>query len=457
MPATPSYPHDAVAERAVLAAMVLDRECLHEGLERLEPDHFFVTPHREVFCGLLDLFQGGAAVDAVTLAEALRRRGTLSEVGGLPLILSLVEDVTTVASFSHHVELVERKYLLRALIKISGEIAERAAAGRDEADLLLDEAEAKVFGIAERRIRRDFVAVGDVIGGVFDAVEARSRRQEHISGVETGYPEIDDLTSGLQRQNLVIVAARPGVGKTAFALNIAQNVAVNRRLPVAIFSLEMSNEALAQRLLCTQAKVSLSAVRSGKVPSNAWEKLTEAMNALSRAPIYLDDSPALNILEMRAKARRIKARHDVQLVIVDYLQLVHGHGRYESRQVEIAAVSSFLKSLSKELNVPVVACAQLSRAVERRTSGEPQLSDLRESGAIEQDADLVMFLHAPSEREGEEGDPDYAAVDVIIAKQRNGPTGRVKLMFIKKYTRFERAEFTAPAAGYDYLAEGEVF
>ncbi|UCH77606.1 MAG: replicative DNA helicase [Candidatus Coatesbacteria bacterium] len=445
------YPQSREAERAVLGAMLLDREALHEGLERLAPDYFFEPAHRHIYVGLQELFQANVEADVVALAETLKRLGKLDETGGTAYLVTLVEDLTTVASFTHHLSLLEEKHLLRSLLDVSVDLADRASGERDDPHLLLDETEAKVFAIAERRLRQDFVPVGEVVGGVYDAIEARAKRKEHLSGLETGYLEVDDLTGGLQRQNLIIVAARPSVGKTALALNIAENLAVNKGIPVAIFSLEMSREALAQRLLCSVGRVDLSLVRSGRLSSMMWRPLTEAVNRLAEAPIYVDDSPALNILEIRAKARRIKARRDVQLIVVDYLQMVHGYGRYENRQTEIAAVSSFLKALAKELDVPVVACAQLSRAVERRVSGEPQLSDLRESGAIEQDADVVMFLHRPgSETDGEGSDQLYAETDVILAKQRHGPTGRVKLLFIRKYTRFEnltrREESLSPPA-----------
>ncbi len=440
------YPQSVDAECAVLGAMILDREALHEGLERLEGDYFFVPGHRHIYGGLVDLFKSDADVDIVTLADALKRQGKLDDVGGTPYLLSLVEDITTVASFTHHLRLLEEKYLLRALIDVSVDVAGRASGEREDPHLLIDETEAKVFAIAERRLKQDFVPVGDVIGEVYDAIEARAKRKEHISGLETGYIEVDDLTGGLQKQNLIIVAARPGVGKTALALNITQNLALDHDVPVAFFSLEMSREAMAQRLLCSVARADLALVRAGRLSSVMWRPLTEAVNRLSGAPIYVDDSPTLNVLEMRAKARRIKARRDVKLIIVDYLQMVHGYGRYENRQTEIAAVSSSLKALAKELDVPVLACAQLSRAVERRVSGEPQLSDLRESGALEQDADVVIFLHQPAADRGDDGQ-NYAETDVILAKQRNGPTGRVKLLFVRKYTRFENVTRREDAFG----------
>lgn len=440
------YPQSVEAECAVLGAMILDREALHEGLERLEGDYFFVPGHRHIYAGLVDLFKSDADVDIVTLADILKRQGKLDDVGGTPYLLSLVEDITTVASFTHHIRLLEEKYLLRALIDVSVDVAGRASGEREDPHLLIDETEAKVFAIAERRLKQDFVPVGDVIGEVYDAIEARAKRKEHISGLETGYIEVDDLTGGLQKQNLIIVAARPGVGKTALALNITQNLALDCDVPVAFFSLEMSREAMAQRLLCSVARADLALVRAGRLSSAMWRPLTEAVNRLSGAPIYVDDSPTLNVLEMRAKARRIKARRDVQLIVVDYLQMVHGYGRYENRQTEIAAVSSFLKALAKELDVPVLACAQLSRAVERRVSGEPQLSDLRESGALEQDADVVIFLHQPAADRGDD-EQNYADTDVILAKQRNGPTGRVKLLFVRKYTRFENVTRREDAFG----------
>ncbi len=452
------YPASVEAERAVLGAMVLDRDALHEGLERLAADYFFTPGHRYIYAGLTDLFKSEAEVDVVTLADALKRLGRLDDAGGTAYLLSLVEDVTTVASFSHHLRLLEEKYLLRSLIDVSVDLAARASGEREDPHLLLDETEAKVFSIAERRMKQDFVPVGDVVGEVYDAIEARAKKKEHISGLETGYIEIDDLTGGFQKQNLIILAARPGVGKTALALNVAQNVALEDNVPVAIFSLEMSREALAQRLLCSVARVDLGLARSGRLSSTMWRLLTEAVNRLSAAPIFVDDSPTLNILEIRAKARRIKARRNVRLIVVDYLQMVHGYGRYENRQTEIAAVSSFLKALAKELDVPVLACAQLSRAVERRVSGEPQLSDLRESGALEQDADVVMFLHRPSaDRDGDRDDQHFAETDVIVAKQRNGPTGRVKLLFIRKYTRFENVTRQEGAFGPAVSGAEEAF
>ncbi len=452
------YPASNEAERAVLGAMILDRDALHEGLERLEGEYFFSPNHAQIYAALVDLFKQEADVDVVALADALKRRGKLEDAGGTPYLLSLVEDITTVASFSYHLRLLEEKHVLRSLIDVSVNLADRASGEREDPHLLLDETEAKVFSIAERRLKRDFVPVGDVVGEVYDAIEARSRKKEHISGLETGYLEIDDLTGGFQKQNLIILAARPGVGKTSLALNITQNLALDQNVPVAVFSLEMSREALAQRLMCSVARVDVAQARSGRLSSMMWRPLTEAVNRLSGAPIYVDDSPTLNVLEMRAKARRIKARRDVQLVVVDYLQMVHGYGRYENRQTEIAAVSSFLKALSKELDVPVLACAQLSRAVERRVSGEPQLSDLRESGALEQDADVVMFLHQPAaEGDGDGDERQFAETDVIVAKQRNGPTGRVKLLFIRKYTRFENAARREDAFGPAPSGEEEAF
>ncbi len=452
------YPASNEAERAVLGAMILDRDALHEGLERLEGEYFFSPNHAQIYAALVDLFKQEAGVDVVALADALKRRGKLEDAGGTPYLLSLVEDITTVASFSYHLRLLEEKHVLRSLIDVSVNLADRASGEREDPHLLLDETEAKVFSIAERRLKRDFVPVGDVVGEVYDAIEARSRKKEHISGLETGYLEIDDLTGGFQKQNLIILAARPGVGKTSLALNITQNLALDQNVPVAVFSLEMSREALAQRLMCSVARVDVAQARSGRLSSMMWRPLTEAVNRLSGAPIYVDDSPTLNVLEMRAKARRIKARRDVQLVVVDYLQMVHGYGRYENRQTEIAAVSSFLKALSKELDVPVLACAQLSRAVERRVSGEPQLSDLRESGALEQDADVVMFLHQPAaEGDGDGDERQFAETDVIVAKQRNGPTGRVKLLFIRKYTRFENAARREDAFGPAPSGEEEAF
>jgi replicative DNA helicase len=457
-------PHSIEAERSVLGAMLLDEDALHEGLAGLTSDHFSINRHRCVFDGLQRLFEEREGVDVITLGETLKRTGTYDDAGGIEYVLELVADVSSPGSFGYHINVVLDKYLLRQLISIASKINESAFAGKERANLLVDQAESLVFNLSQQRVRRDFVAVGDFVKDVYAAIEERARRQEHIHGLETGYTELDDLTGGFHRQEFIVLASRPGQGKTALALNVAQYVALRQNLPVAVFSLEMSREQVAMRILCAEARVDLHRVRTGRIAQHEWVPLTDAIARLSVAPIYIDDSPAISVLELRAKARRLKSRYDVELVIVDYLQLVRGTRQAENRQQEIAEVSMALKALAKELRVPVLACAQLSRAPTQRPRKEPQLSDLRESGAIEQDADVVLFIYYPHERRtSQEEDEEerrrqeyFSDCELIIAKQRNGPTDRIPLRFIKKYTRFEhrayvgRAETPVPAEEYDF-------
>lgn len=461
---TRPHPHSVEAERSVLGAMLLDEDALHEGLSGLTPGHFSINRHRYIFDGLRLLFEERGGVDVITLGEILKRADTYKDAGGIEYALELAADVSSPGSFRYHVEVVRDKYLLRQLISIAGEISESAFAGKERANMLVDQAESLVFNLSQQRVRRDFVAIGDFVKDVYTAIEERARRKEHIHGLETGYAELDDLTGGFHPQEFIVLAARPGQGKTALALNIVQYAALRHNLPVAVFSLEMSREQVAMRIMCAEARVDLHRVRTGRIAQHEWVPLTDAIARLSVAPIYIDDSPALSVIELRAKARRLKSHYGVELVIVDYLQLVRGPGRAENRQQEIAEVSMALKALAKELAVPVLACAQLSRAPTQRPRKEPQLSDLRESGAIEQDADVVLFIYYPRERRPSEEENEeerrreeyFSDCDLIIAKQRNGPTDRIPLRFIKKYTRFEHRAYTGeaetpvPAEEYDF-------
>jgi replicative DNA helicase len=461
--ATRVLPHNIEAERSVLGAMLLDEDALHEGLAGLTSEHFSINRHRYIFNGLKELFEEHEGIDVITLSEGLKRAGTYEDAGGMEYVLGLVADVSSPGSFGYHVEIVRDKHLLRQLAGVASEISESALGGSERANLLLDQAESLVFNLSQQRMRRDAIPIGDFVKEVYGAIEERARRKEHVHGLETGYTELDDLTSGFHPQEFVVLAARPGQGKTALALNIAQHVALRKNLPVAVFTLEMSKEQVATRILCAEARVDLHRIRTGRIAQHEWLPLTDALARLSVSPVFIDDTPAISVLELRAKSRRLKSHYDIQLVIVDYLQLVRSSGRPENRQQEIAEVSMALKALAKELRIPVLACAQLSRAPTQRPRKEPQLSDLRESGAIEQDADVVLFIYYPKERRpSDEEDEErrrkeyFSDCDLIIAKQRNGPTDRIPLRFIKKYTRFEHRAYTGeaetpePAEEYDF-------
>ncbi|MCP4229300.1 MAG: replicative DNA helicase [bacterium] len=385
-------PHSIEAERSVLGAIILDDDCLHQGINELKAEYFALKRHRHIFEALSDLFEERKLIDVLHLKDKLGAKKTLEEVGGVEYILDIVADVASPASFKHHLRIVEEKYLLRRLIGTGQNITESAYDGSQGAASLVDKAESMIFGVQTGTTRDGLTHISEFIEAVYDDIEARSRRQETISGVETGYPLFDELTNGLQRQEFVVLAARPGQGKTAFVLNVAQHIAIRNKHPVAIFSLEMSREALATRLLCAEARVDGKLLRSGKIPAHCWAPLTEALANLSQSPIYVDETPRMSILEMRAKARRAKLQHDIKLMIVDYLQLMQGTGRYDSRQQEVSEISGFLKALAKELDIPVLACAQLSRAPTQRAGKEPVLAGVRESGAIEQDAGVVSFI-----------------------------------------------------------------
>lgn len=445
-----------------MGAIILDEECLHQGINELTPEHFSIKRHRHIFEALRDLFEERKLVDALHLKEKLDAKKTLEEVGGVEYILDIVADVASPASFKHHLRIIEEKHLLRRLITTGQNIADSAYDGSVDAASLVDKAESMIFGVHEGSMREGLAHISEFLGDVYDDIEARSQRQEALTGIETGYPLLDELTNGLQQQEFIVLAARPGQGKTALVLNIAQQVAVKNKHPVAIFSLEMSREALATRLLCAEARVDGKQVRSGRIPSHCWAPLTQALSNLSQSPIYVDETPGMSILEMRAKARRAKSQNNIQLLIVDYLQLMKGTGRFESRQQEVSEISGFLKALAKELRIPVLACAQLSRAPSQRPNKEPVLTDLRESGAIEQDADVVMFIHHAKDKDRDDEEEEAAAqyfsdCDLLVAKNRNGPIGRVPLRFIRMYTRFEHraSDYEPSPAGIGATDEGD--
>jgi len=437
-------PQNLEAEISVLGAVLQDPGALLKAMEVLRPEDFYKEAHRKIFRGCVDLFERNEPVDLVTLANELMRRKQLDEVGGASQLSALVDAVPTAANVAYPARVVKDKAVLNALIEKATAVVSKAYADSEDTDQLLDWAEQQIFEISQDKISRTFAPVKSILKGTFQLIEKLYDRKSHVTGVPTGFADFDRLTSGLQAAELIVVAGRPSMGKTSFCLNIAQQAAIRESIAVAIFSLEMSKEQLVQRMLCSEASVDSHRLRTGYLSDTDWPKLTTAAGRLSEAPIYIDDTPGISLLEMRAKARRLKAERGLGLVIIDYLQLVSGRARAENRQQEISEISRGLKAMAKDLNVPVVALSQLSRAVESRDPPRPQLSDLRESGAIEQDADVVTFLYRPAfyrKRKGEETDePEDNTTEIIIGKQRNGPTDTVYLTFLREYTRFESQE-----------------
>ncbi len=437
-------PQNLEAEISVLGAVLQDNAALLKAMEILRPADFYKEAHRKIFSACLDLFERSEPVDLVTIANELMRQKRFEEVGGAAYLASLVDAVPTAANVGYHARIVKDKALLYALIQKATGVVGRAYADTDEVDDLLDWAEQQIFEISQDKVSRSFVPVKGILKGTFQLIEKLYDRKSHVTGVPTGFAKFDEMTAGLQAAELVVVAGRPSMGKTSFCLNIAEHAAMQEQIPVAIFSLEMSKEQLVQRMLCSVAKVDSHKLRTGYLSDADWPRLTTGAGRLSEAPIFIDDTAGISLLEMRAKARRLKGEQGLGLVIIDYLQLITGRGRVESRQQEISEISRSLKAMAKELNVPVVALSQLSRAVESRQPPRPQLSDLRESGAIEQDADVVTFLYRPAlyraRKEEDPEEPEDNTTEVIIGKQRNGPTGTVYLTFLREYTRFEDQE-----------------
>jgi replicative DNA helicase len=427
-------PQAIEAEQSVLGAILQNSEALHVAMELLKDEYFYLPRHRKIFGAIRKLYDTSSSIDIVTVTTELSNQGLIEEIGGRRYLMDLTDSVVTFANIDDHARLVIEAAVKNQLIGDCSDIMNRAYDTTNNADDILDYAEKKIFAIKEESLKGDFVALKNILPQTFEQIEEYAKREGHVTGVPTGYPDLDSLTAGLQKSDLIIIAGRPSMGKTAFALNIAEYVAVNKSIPVIIFSLEMAKEQLAQRLLCSRARISAHQMRTGRIADHQWTNLSIAVGPLSEAPIYLDDSASLSIMEIRAKARRMKLKYDIGLIILDYLQLVRGQKNPESRQQEITYISQSLKALARELKVPVVALSQLSRQIEQRgAKARPQLSDLRESGAIEQDADLVMFIH----REREEDGSLSSVAEVIIGKQRNGPTGNISLSFVKDYARFE--------------------
>jgi len=430
-------PQSLEAEVSVLGGVLLENEALNRVLEILNPGDFYRESHRKVFSAILMLYERNEPADLITLSEVLKNRGELEEVGGIEYLNSLVNSVPTAANISYYAKIVKEKGILRKLINRATEIITQGYGDSGDVDELLDRAERSIFEISEDRIRPSFYPIKDIIKSSFKTIEKLFDKRQLITGVPTGFSKLDEMTSGFQPSDLIIIAGRPSMGKTAFALNIAQHAAIQGGVTAAIFSLEMAKEQLALRMLCSEAKMDAHLLRGGFLSESDWPKLTRAAGSLSEAPIFIDDTPGLTALEMRAKSRRLKIEQNLGLVIVDYLQLMRGRADMERREQEISDISRSLKALAKEINVPVVALSQLNRRVEDRGDKMPQLADLRESGAIEQDADVIIFLYRDEVYNKSEDNPNKGKAQIIIGKQRNGPTGKLELVFLDKYTRFE--------------------
>jgi replicative DNA helicase len=430
-------PQNLEAESSVLGGVLLENEAINLVLEVLRGDDFYRESHRKIFRAMIELSDRTEPVDLITLSEFLKSRGELEAVGGTAYLASLADSVPTAANISHYARIVREKSILRSLINSATAIATRGYEEQGNVEEFLDSAEKVIFDISEKKIKASFVAVGDMIKDTLKTVEKLYERKEMVTGVPTGYEDLDKLTAGLQPADLVIVAGRPSMGKTAFSLNIATHAAFTG-VGAAIFSLEMAKEQLVLRLLCSEARVNNSKVRSGYLAERDFPKLANAAGRLHEAPIYIDDTPAISVLELRAKARRLVRDRSkkVGLIVIDYLQLMRGMGAASNREQEISEISRSLKALAKELNVPVIAISQLNRRVEDRGDRRPMMSDLRESGAIEQDADVIMFIYR-DEVYNPKSDENKGIAEVIVAKQRNGPIDTVNLTFLNEFMRFE--------------------
>jgi replicative DNA helicase len=430
-------PQSIEAEESILSAILLENSTLLDVLEILTPDDFYRTAHQRIFTAIEILFRKAEPVDLITMTNALREANQLEEIGGAAYLARLVDTVPSAINVAHYARIVRDKAALRRLIAKAGEITQRCFEDAGEFDQVLDFAEGAIFEISENKHRAAFHPLSKIIDINIDALEKRQENRALVTGIPTGYTRLDNMTSGLQGSDLIILAARPAMGKTALALNIARNAALGGNVPVAVFSLEMSKEQLSMRMLCSEARVDSSRLRSGFLNPEDWTRITDAATTLSEAPIYIDDSPDISATSIRTKSRRLKMDKDLGLIIIDYLQLMRGHESSERRDLEISDISRSLKLLAKELNVPVLALSQLNRKLEERSDKRPQLSDLRESGALEQDADVVAFIYRDEVYNKDENNPNRGTAEVILAKQRNGPTGVVPLTFLGAHTRFE--------------------
>lgn len=430
-------PHNLDAEESILSAILMDNSTLLDVLEILVPDDFYRSAHQKIFSAIGELFTKNEPVDLITLTNILKTKNQLEEVGGATYLASIIDTAPLAANAQHYARIVHEKATLRRLIEKSNLIARRCFEDTEEVDDVIDFAESAVFEISGEKNRQSFYSLSQIVEKNIDALEERQGNKAFITGVATGFTKLDSLTSGCQPSDLIIIAGRPSMGKTAFALNMARNAAVKTNISVAIFSLEMSKEQLSMRMLCSEARIDSSRLRGGFFSKDDWVRLTDAAGTLSEAPIYIDDSPDISAMAIRAKARRLKMDKDIGLIIIDYLQLMRSRTTLERRDLEISDISRSLKALAKELDVPVVALSQLNRKLEERSDKRPQLSDLRESGALEQDADVVAFIYRDEVYNKDENNPHKGKAEIILAKQRNGPVGTAHLAFLGSYTRFE--------------------
>ncbi len=429
-------PQNIEAEQCVLGGILIEAGALLKVIELLEPDDFYKESHRLIYSAIIDLFDRNEPQDLVTVHNELKKKGLLEKAGGPLYLAELTETVPVASNIDYYARIVRDKAILRRLIQKSSDIASLCYEEAEDVDDILEYAESAVFELSQSKIRQSFHKINDVLKESIQKVSSLYDKKELITGVPSGFIELDKLTAGFQPSDLIIIAGRPSMGKTAFALNIAQHAAVDHGVPTAIFSLEMSKEQLALRMLCSEAMVDAHRVRTGFLSQDDWRKLLDAADNLSKTPIFIDDTPALSVLEMRAKARRLKSDQNIGLIIVDYLQLMQGRSGTERREQEISEISRALKAMAKELNVPVIALSQLNRKVEDRPNKRPQMSDLRESGAIEQDADVIAFIYRDEVYNRDPNNPRRGKAEIIVAKQRNGPTGTVLLAFIGKYSCF---------------------
>ncbi len=443
-------PQNVEAEQAVLGTILLQDKSLLKVIEIIGPDDFYRDAHKIIFRAMLTLFEKHEPHDLITVTGLLSDQNKLEQVGGAAYLASLTDIIPFSGTLVHHARIIRKKAILRRLIQTTSEVAARCYDAQDDIDTLVDEAEKTIFEIAQAKKGTGFEPMSAIVPRAFDRITKLFDRQEHITGVATGYEELDRMTAGLQPADLIILAGRPSMGKTALAMNMVQHAALIEKIPVAVFSLEMSMEQLALRMLCSIGRIDSQRIRTGRLHDSDWPKLTRATGMLSDAPIFIDDTAGTTVLEMRAKARRLKSEHDLGMIVVDYLQLMQGKAGTENRAQEISDISRSLKAMAKELDVPVVALSQLNRSLESRTDKRPQLSDLRESGAIEQDADVIMFIYRDEVYNKAEDNPNRGLAEIIVGKQRNGPTGMVKLTFLAEFTTFENYTSLQPPMGTDF-------
>lgn len=436
-------PHDETAEASVLGAILIDKDSISEIIDFIRPEYFYKDSHAHIFEAMMSLFEKHEPVDVVTVTAMLKKMGTYKDIGGSSYLTDLTNSVPTSANIEFYASIVSDHYIKRRLIESSAKITVAAFEGSKDTKQLLDGAEMEIMAIAQKRSRRDFINIKEALAESFDRLDELHKRGTNLRGIPTGFHDLDNKLAGMQKSNLLILAARPGQGKTALALNMAQFLTVHEKIPVGVFSLEMSKEELVDRLLVSQADVDAWRLKTGRLTEEDFTKLSEAMGELAEAPLFIDDTPGINIFEIRTKARRLQMMHDVKLIIVDYLQLVDPGRRFDSRVQEVSLISQSLKNLARELKIPILALSQMSRAVEHRGEKKPQLADLRESGAIEQDSDVVMFLY---KEEAETKNWDQQIVKLLIAKHRNGPGGEIDLIFKGDRIRFYGVEKSKESA-----------